>query len=788
MGDGSTRDAKRKKKKKKRHREAAPEATLDTSSVAEVQISARRPAPPISRELAIGTRVAVHTDGFSAPDLVSPVDHRAGPKSPALAPGLLVALSVAADLWISRAERLPVAYPNDSSVHSLTVAFSEHIWQTGHFPLSSWFPYLSLGSPFLMHYQSSPAMIAGLVARVFGAANTFSWMLYLLLALWPLVIYRTARLFEFDRWPAAVAAAVSPYVMSVTGYGFEHQAYDWLGNGLWPQLFGMWVLPLAWGYCYQAVRYGRCRFAAPLALGATIAFHFLTGYLAGLGLIVIVLAGSRFVVRLGRAALVALVALLATAWVTIPVLVYGRWNSINELQLHTFWDDSYGARRILSWLVTGRIYDNGRFPVLTILVFVGVLTCLRRARRDEVARVLLGLWTLSLLLYFGRPTLGPVLGILPFNENIFFQRYNTGVQLIGILFAGVGAVALVDSARWILTRRVHRQAPRPWIRGAFGVLATVAVLMPAWSQLASRGSAEAAAISTQRQVDAAQGAELNTLLATVRHAGGGRVYAGSASNWGASFMVGAVPVYIYLTDSGIDAVGFALRTSALMSNPETYFNASNPGDYSLFGVHYLLLPNGTSPPVAAQLLETAGPYALWTLPQSGYVQVVDTIGSITAASDSLGSESAFYLDSSLPGNGLYLTVAYAGARAAAPTLSAHVDPLRTHGRVLFEYDNLLAGEVRTTVTTTRTAVVVLKVSYDPGWKVTVDGAPAPTQMLAPALVGVRVGPGTHLVDFTYRGFGLYPALFGLALAVFVVLGLALMLGRRRRQHRAAGGR
>ena len=65
-----------------------------------------------------------------------------------------------------------------------------------------------------------------------------------------------------------------------------------------------------------------------------------------------------------------------------------------------------------------------------------------------------------------------------------------------------------------------------------------------------------------------------------------------------------------------------------------------------------------------------------------------------------------------------------------------------------------------------------------------NGRPTPTVMVAPALVGVVVGPGVHTVAFSYGGYGSYDALFVLALAVFVVLALAPLVWRRVRAARA----
>jgi uncharacterized membrane protein YfhO len=77
--------------------------------------------------------------------------------------------------------------------------------------------------------------------------------------------------------------------------------------------------------------------------------------------------------------------------------------------------------------------------------------------------------------------------------------------------------------------------------------------------------------------------------------------------------------------------------------------------------------------------------------------------------------------------------------------------------------------------------VVLSASYDPGWTATVDGHPAPIVMVAPAVVGVDVGPGVHTVTFAYGGYGSYVPLFVLALAVFVLLAIGPFLWRRVRR-------
>src|SRR5690349_1219597 len=77
--------------------------------------------------------------------------------------------------------------------------------------------------------------------------------------------------------------------------------------------------------------------------------------------------------------------------------------------------------------------------------------------------------------------------------------------------------------------------------------------------------------------------------------------------------------------------------------------------------------------------------------------------------------------------------------------------------------DLAGGTATAEVTATRWAVVVLSASFDPGWPVSVDGRPAATEMVAPALVAVTVPPGTHQVVFRYHVFAACPELLALAL-------------------------
>ena len=452
-------------------------------------------------------------------------------------------------------------------------------------------------------------------------------------------------------------------------------------------------------------------------------------------------------------------------------------------------ENGYGARQILSWLFSGQLYDAGRWPVVTVMIGVGIVACIGRWRTSLAGRALVSIWVVTLLMTFGRTTFGAFYDVLPGSSDIFIRRFQMGVQLSGILLAGIGIVAV---GRLVLDAVLHlfpedgqasASAPAPARRGIVAglcIVALVLVLAPAWSELDAYDTHNATNIGLQADADVQQDPQIDELLAYVRTHPRGRVYAGQPTNWGQDFLVGAVPVFKYLESKDIDEVGYTLRTASLMTDPEYYFDDANPGDYPLFGIGYIITPASMTPPVPADKVLCSDTSCLWALPHPGYIHVFDTTGVLTATRADVGSQSVTLLDSPLLGEQRDLTVAFNGQTGSVPTADAAT--LRgPPGHVIVEHADLANGAARALVRTNRRATVVLSASYDPGWRATVDGHPAPTVMLAPALVGVVVGPGVHTVAFDYGGYGSYGALFALALVVLVALGVAPLVWRRVRR-------
>lgn len=126
------------------------------------------------------------------------------------------------------------------------------------------------------------------------------------------------------------------------------------------------------------------------------------------------------------------------------------------------------------------------------------------------------------------------------------------------------------------------------------------------------------------------------------------------------------------------------------------------------------------------------------------------------------------------------TVAFGDRPAAEPTLEGDV-PRKAPGKVEDQASDPKNGVFSAKVDARRPAVALLKSSFDPRWRVTVDGRRVEPQLIAPAFVGAPIDDGEHTVRFEYvplRYGGLF-ALSVLALAALVVIPWLVRTRRRR---------
>jgi Family of unknown function (DUF6541) len=667
---------------------------------------------------------------------------------------------------------------SDEPAHVAWVRWAAERISSGHLPFDGWFPDLALGAPHFHQYQSLPHIAAGVFATFIDAQTVVSWTLYLLLVTWPISVYLGARLLDRSRRAAVIAAVLSPLLAAAPGFGLEWSSYLFRGTGLWTQAFGMWLIPISMGLTWRAVDRGRGLAPAALVLGLTLCCHLFWGYIAVIWLGIVVVAGAgRILRRLGNGALVALGGVLVAAWLLVPLIVDLRW--VGQTGLRIPWEfDSYGASRVLDWLVHGSLLDNNReyLPTLTLLAMAGVVVCLVRIRRDASARALLIFTVLSTVLFFGRPTLGSVIDWLPFLDELPLHRFVGPVQLGALLLAGIGGAAIVNAVIRFAQRHLD---VHPAYVIALLVVVGAALLYPAIKERATYEKDSHALLDAQRTRQRDDGADFADLVALATRRGGGRIFAGNVVS-GGNFRVSQIPAYVEILNDGGLGLGFDGRVASISVDTELGFDPDRLDHYALYGVHYLIIPSVGTPNVPATLLRTRGLYSLYEVGPGGFLRVADSYGPAIAADRSdLGPRTSAFTASQLPALDGTQVIAFDGDAAAAPTADLAHRPAGSPGRVHAERDAPDDGAFSGAVHMNRRALVVLAESFHGRWTATVDGKPARTQMVAPSFVAVEVPAGDHEVAFRYAPYPStsYAVLF--ALGAFAIVSLAVIDRRRR---------
>lgn len=714
-------------------------------------------------------------------------------------PVLLVTVACLFNLAAYRVESVPGAPRiNDDVFHLGLIERMDEAWVAGDDPLDTWIGYWGQGFPVLRYYQHLPHLAVVALHRALGGAvapgTLYDLTRLLLLTLVPLAFYVGSRRLGASALAAACVALCTPLLGADPGQrhllGFQPATFLWSGGGLYTQLAAMVVFPVALGSVSRAALEGR-RYAPAVAwLAATWLSHLVLGYIACLLSLAVLLrpeaSAQRWRVLLRLAGIYAGVAVVA-AYLLVPTLLESRWLARSLWEPAEYWD-SFGAARVLSALATGGVLDGARIPVLTILAGLGAawaaLSCLpgRRREDDGFAIAALGMSAIGLLLYFGRPTWGALLDLLPFSGSLPFHRFVCAVQFGGVLLAGL---ALSRAAEWLAWSR----SPS---RGVLAALAALVLLAPAVVS-----TARFAAKNAQWRTEAAEardtaGQHLERVLADfaeLDRTTPGRGYAGTSWDWGRDFRLGGANVYHVWSGHGLAAISYMYHTMGLASELEPSFDPSRRDHFELFNVRYLIVddprrlpsfarPRHAAPGLVAATVDTQGPFGI-----VGSVAYLPWSGDDKRA---LFDFNRAFIASDWHARGRYVRIGWRDGDApdagedvmtAASALAPGGSPRRAapRGTVLSSHGggDRYAARVRLD----DPGYILFRMSYHPNWRAELDGETVDTVMLAPGYVGVRAAPGEHTLVMTYRPPSWNRVLLWTGLAFLVLLAVA----ERRRQ-------
>ncbi|MCH8282892.1 MAG: hypothetical protein IIC96_19685 [Chloroflexi bacterium] len=419
---------------------------------------------------------------------------------------------------------------NDTGMHLLATDLAVEAIDRRQDFTDPWLGAIGMGYPLFHYYQHLPhisvALAHVLTLRVFPVVDMVNFTAYLLLSLFPLSIYWSMRRFGFDRLSSALGGLVASLPATDLLYGLGFASYVWAGHGLYTQLWAMVLLPPALALGYRVLREGRGYFWTTLLLAAALMSHLIYGYMAFLTLGVLTflrpmgLLNVKSIVggmwrRWRRLLILFLLVTVVTSYFLVPFFLDRPYLNLSVWEEQTKYD-SYGHIAVLRDLVKGNLFDFNRFPSLTILMAVGFVICLLRWREERYL-IPVAIFSFWLLLYFGRPTWGIFMDLLPMSRDIPIHRFIAGVHLGGIYLA---AIALATPWRWAISRPNVLYLLVP-------VAVTLLILLPVYRERQTYLLQNAFGLRESQQVQAAEDQDLRPLFEKLKQLPPGRVYAGS---------------------------------------------------------------------------------------------------------------------------------------------------------------------------------------------------------------------------------------------------------------------
>ena len=685
----------------------------------------------------------------------------------------LVVIAVAFSAIYAAPEMRIGRVPLDDVVFHLAASERmETSFERGEPFLDPWVSEWALGYPLWRSYQPAGHVVAAAAIHIFrpvaDPASTFAVLFYLLIAALPVSIYTGARLFGLSP-PASGLAALLVWAASANGdpgrYGISYGSVLWRGSGLYTQLFALHFLVLSLGLVASALDNGglKRRASAALVLALTSLTHIIFGYAAFVSAALLAVIGprSRRSERLVRLVTIVLPALALMSWFLIPLFQSTQIVNHNRWEATTKWD-SYGAPFILRELLSGRLLDFARLPVLSILVATGAVVA-ALCYRDDRAKRLLALCGLWLALFFGRETWGRLVVFAGVPADLHMHRLEAVFELSAVLLTAFG-----------LTRLVELATKRSRILGLLGgaVVAAAVVYMGVdrvgyLHQNATWGTQNLTNYQAERGDLEAAFSDARSILA-VRP---GRVSAGMPSNWGHDFKIGSVPVWAFLSRDHFDQPSFLYHAMSKTSDIMVLRDENNRGHDVVFGIRLLVAPANLPMPAYMQRRSVQGRFAVYETSPEGYFGVVDLVAHYVGPPSTDYEPNAAWLKSNLMSWGLVVSldpkVAVGPAIQrweALPDPTAEQEELR--GRVLSE--SKVGETYQARIEVNRPSYAFVKITWSPDLVATVDGEPARVVHVTPGFGAVPIGAGQHDVVVQYHPGATKSLLFLASICAFAL--------------------
>jgi len=737
----------------------------------------------------------------------------------------MLVFAVGFNLWLYRTEPSAQVDPNDNTFQFALVYRTNQMWDFAQQKCSynpvcffsyladHWVPNWNEGYNLPFYYSHVPQIMIVGAWRIFHNVSLFQFyhvIIYLLLCLFPLSVFLALRVTGVSWITAGFGALLASHISTDGLYGLDPPSFLWRGYGLSSQLFAMVWLPIAIACSFRAFTHKRFILPAIVLLILTTAGHLGIGIMAFLSLVPLAATASLLafftqqpvkeivkplkqnVVTLG---IIAAVAIFFLSYWILPAM------SLDTYHNFSFWDpvwkfNSYGVKEVMTRLGNGALFDFGRLPIITGLIIVGLFTI-------QYPQFTL-LFIFFLLLYFGRTTWGNMLNIIPAMREFHQSRFIVGMHLAGIFLAPVGLTWLVSGITYQVSRIII--LPLHVIKFIIFIIVIVFVFPAVYGQTIRYAAHNDTLIAQANANYAKQAAGANTLVASLQElekTAPGRVFAGRGGSWGKDFRIAETPMYMYLSNFSLPTVLWLPETWSPNGDTEQYFRENVSDDYALYNIRYVAtqtnLPKENIQPFWKLIKETSS-WKLYEVPTSGYFTAGVRPAIVASDKYSFTNVIRLWIQSSDPKNGLYPELSFDTKKYPVNTglpnfkmideVTFQVPDGSTHN-VFSEppkylSPNLPAGRQVTLTSQTNNmdmvfttkvhvpagcteCMVILKQTFHPNWRVTVDGKQVTPIITFPFFIGIPVTAGNHTIIASYEPSKLKIILLSLSLTTLTAL-------------------
>ncbi len=689
---------------------------------------------------------------------------------------------------------------NDNTFHlGLIKSVNDRV--TEFASLDYWIPYWMGGYPVFHDYQYLPHLVTVLVYRIFLEELSLQFvmhlLIYLLLVFFPVVIYYSLRKIGFSRSLSAFSALFSLAISGNHSYGWEYGSYIWRGWGMYSQLFGMFFLPLTVARVAVSLKTGKYYGLAVMFFILTFLSHILFGYIASIICLLLLLRETNKVLlfkSMQRLILIFFILAIVTAFFWLPLIIDSgfHYRSVYE-PIEKM--DSLGHRSILTSFISGELFDFGRFPIMTVLSLTGLLFVLYRSLdKKEGGCYRFAFWgfVVLLFLYFGRPTWGNLIVLLPLSKVIHLERLINGFHFFAIICVGAGMEFI-----WQRIRTINKFSLKQ--KFICMLLLVLLISFPVFKERSNyllEGSDLAKATKSEFYKE---WPDFKKVLDKIRALPPGRVYCGRKANWGYNYQLGKSQCYVLLGVNQIENIGYIIFSWPPITDFQVNFNEYRLADYELYNVRYVIADKDKEWPDFVEPIFQSGRHVLYQIETSGYFDLVSSKILLQSRKDNSWNFNYLWLKSQLPEIKQFMTIGFKSVKQEYDNQiivkdkyqytyqidQTEVDKHNEHhifgGDLLFDRFSFLQKEnlgqinneenkneiYQANFTVLKDSFLLFKVNYHPNLHILIDGQEQEKIMLSPGMIGVEVEPGEHTVKAFYQPRKIKFVLLFMGLIIFI---------------------